>query len=236
MARCTLIAEPIPFVEALARERDLLDSVKTAPPHTCAALVWRTPKAIIVPRGLPSRDYFGKASAAAEALGFPVHERDTGGDLTPQSEGVVNLSLAFRLDGKQAAISDAYLRLTNPVLAFLKQVYGINARTAAIPGAFCDGAYNVAVAEKKLAGTAQKWKLLGGEGDKRRVSVLGHIAIMASNDLAPAIKVLNAFYAASRSSRRIIPERHVTLSDILGPTRADAAWVARDLAEFLALA
>lgn len=236
MARCTLISEPIAFTDALARERALLDSVKTAPPRTCAALVWRTPKAIIVPRGLPSRDYYAKAAAAAEALGFALHERDTGGDLTPQSEGVVNLSLVYRLDGKRASISEAYLQLTNPVLAFLKHSYGINAGTASIPGAFCDGAYNVAIGERKLAGTAQKWKLLGGEGDQRRVSVLGHIAIMASNDLSPALAALNAFYAASGSDRRVLPERHVTLRDVLGPVRADAAWVARDLAEFLALA
>ena len=231
--RCKLLPDPIAFADALALERELLDSVKDASAGRCVALVWRTPKAIIVPRGLPSRDYYDKASAAAQALGFTLHERDTGGDLTPQSEGVVNLSLAYRLDGKQAAIADAYVALTDPVLAFLKQAYGINARTASIPGAFCDGAYNVAIGDKKLAGTAQKWKLLGGEGDHRRVSVLGHIAIMASNELAPALDALNAFYTASGSERRVIPERHITLTDVLGPARAEASWVARDLAASL---
>lgn len=231
--RCKLLPEPIAFNDALSHERHLLDSVKDAPAGMCVALVWRTPKAIIVPRGLPSRDYYPKACAAAQALGFALHERDTGGDLTPQGEGVVNLSLAYRLDGKQASIADAYVALTDPVLAFLKFSYGISARTASIPGAFCDGAYNVALGDKKLAGTAQKWKLLGGEGNTRRVSVLGHIAIMASNDLAPALDALNAFYEASGSERRVLPDRHVTLADVLGPARADAAWVARDLAEFL---
>lgn len=233
MAGCTLIDEPITFADALARERALLDVMKEAPAGACQALVWRTGKAIIVPRGLPSRDYFASAAGAVAALGFPVHERDTGGDLTPQSPGVVNLSLAYRLDGKEASIGEAYARLTAPVLAFLKAAYGIDARTASIPGAFCDGAFNVAIGERKLAGTAQKWKLLGGEGEKRRVSVLGHIAIMATNDLAPAVDALNAFYAASGSDRRIVRERHVTLADVLGPARADAAWVARDLAQFL---
>lgn len=234
--RCKLLAKPIAFAEALVLERQLLDSVKDAPANTCTALIWRTPKAIIVPRGLPSRDYYAKAAAAAGALGFALHERDTGGDLTPQSEGVVNLTLAYRLNGKQASIADAYVRLTDPVLAFLKFAYGINARTASIPGAFCDGAYNVAISDRKLAGTAQKWKLLGGEGDSRRVSVLGHIAIMATNELRPALDALNAFYGASGSDRRVIPERHVTLANVLGPSRADAAWVARDLADFMALA
>lgn len=232
--RCDLVAEPIAFTDALERERALLESVKDAPAGTCAGLVWRTPKAIIVPRGLPSREYYARAAGAARSKGFALHERDTGGDLTPQSEGVVNLSLAYRLDGKEASISEAYVRLTAPVLTFLKSTYGITARTASITGAFCDGAFNVAIGDKKLAGTAQKWKLLGGEGDTRRVSVLGHIAIMASNDLAPALEALNAFYAASGSERRVIPERHVTLTDVLGPTRANSTWVARDLAEYIA--
>lgn len=231
--QCKLLSEPIAFADALALERELLDSVKDSPAGTCVALAWRTPEAIIVPRGLPSRDYYAKASAAAQALGFTLHERDTGGDLTPQSEGIVNLSLAYRLDGKQASIADAYVALTDPVLAFLKQTYGIAARTASIPGAFCDGAYNVAIGDRKLAGTAQKWKLLGGEGDARRVSVLGHIALMATNELGPALDALNAFYEASGSDRRVIPQRHVTLADVIGRARADAAWVARDLSAFL---
>ncbi|MEQ1718827.1 MAG: hypothetical protein ABL907_23040 [Hyphomicrobium sp.] len=228
-----LIPGVLTFAAAQACERALLDGMRDERGGTCRALVWRTDKAIIVPRGLPSRDYFAAASAAVEALGYPVHERDTGGDLTPQDPGVVNISLAFRLDGSDAAIKDAYQRLTDPVIAFLSQAYGIEARVASIPGAFCDGAFNIAVGAKKLAGTAQKWKLLGGEGSARRVAVLGHVALMVSNDLPPAIDALNAFYAASGSDRRIIQGRHVTLDEHLGrAVSADSA--ARALSAFLA--
>ena len=67
-----------------------------------------------------------------------MFERDTGGDLTPQDPGIVNLSLAFRMDGEGAAIKDAYMRLTAPVLAYLRDRHGIEAHLSAIPGAFCE--------------------------------------------------------------------------------------------------
>ena len=179
-ASSILIEEAISFGEAQQRERALLARVGEGGADAAGALVWRTPRAIIVPRGLPGREYFARAAAAVEALDWPVFERDTGGDLTPQDLGIVNLSLAFRMDGEGAAIKDAYLRLTAPVLGYLRDRHGIEGRLAAIPGAFCDGAYNVAIGDKKIAGTAQRWKLLGGEGSARRVAVLAHVALMVS--------------------------------------------------------
>jgi len=226
------VEKVITFAEAQARERALLESARDMAPDEMRWLIWRTEKAIVVPRGLPDRDDFAAAASTVEALGFAVFERDTGGDLTPQEPGVVNLSLVFRMDGENAAIKDAYLRLTAPVIAFLGARYALAARTAAIPGAFCDGAYNIACGGKKLAGTAQRWKLIGGEGPARRVAVLGHLALMVSMDLDPAIAALNAFYAAARLERKIIPGRHVTLSELFGQP-LDAGAVAHSLAEFL---
>lgn len=229
-----LVEEVLSFLEAQERERALLDRVGKGTPDTAAVLVWRTEPAIIVPRGLPHRDTFARAAAAVEALGVPVFERDTGGDLTPQDPGIVNLSLAFRMDGEGAAIKDAYLRLTAPVLAYLRDRHGIEAHLSAIPGAFCDGAYNVAIGDRKIAGTAQRWKLLGGEGKARRLAVLAHVALMVSNPLDPAIEALNVFYEASGSARRIVRERHVTLAEMVGKGTIDAESIARDLALFLA--
>ncbi len=230
---CTHLSTPVSFSDALALERSLLAEVRDAGAGQARALVWRTPRAIIVPRGLPSRGYFDKARATVEALGYPVYERDTGGDLTPQDPGVVNLSLCFMLAGEEASIAHAYGRLTAPVLAFLRETYGIEGHAASIPGAFCDGAYNIAVDTLKLGGTAQRWKLLGGEGAMRRVGVLAHVALMASNELDGAIGALNAFYAASGTERRIERARHVTLAELIGGDRADASHVAQALSAYL---
>lgn len=224
----------IPYGAALTLERAALDSLRDAPAGAACWHIWRTEKCVIVPRGLPSRDYFARAADAVRACGYPVHERDTGGDLTPQEPGVVNFSYCFRLDGADAAIADAYRRLAAPVTGFLRDSFGLVPHLASIPGAFCDGAFNIAIGGRKLAGTAQRWKLLGGEGAARRVAVLGHVALMVSNDLPPAIAALNAFYAASGSDRRIVPERHVTLADLIGPEAADADRIAAAFADYLA--
>lgn len=232
-AVCRVLDVPIAFGEALELERGLLEQVRESAPGQAHALVWRTPRAIIVPRGLPTRDYFDKACAAVRARGYRVYERDTGGDLTPQEPGVVNLSLCFALTGEQASIANAYGRLTAPVLAFLRDTYGISGHVASIPGAFCDGAYNVAVGNRKLGGTAQRWRLLGGEGPTRRVAVLSHAALMACNELDGPIEALNAFYAASGTDKRIDRSCHITLADLIGRDRLDAVQVAQALAAYL---
>lgn len=229
-----LIENILTFAAAQAHERDLLAGVAQGSRDDARFLLWRTASAVIVPRGLPGRDYFATAAAAVERLGFRLFERDTGGDLTPQDPGIINLTMAFRMDGEAASIAAAYRRLAQPVLDYLLERHGIEARLSAIDGAFCDGAFNVAILERKIAGTAQRWKLIGGEGASRRVAVLAHVALMVNNPLDRAIEALNAFYDARGSDRRIIRDRHVTLAEHLGRADLDVTAVARALEEFMA--
>lgn len=223
----------ITFPEAQAHERAMLDKAREMRADEAQHLVWRTGPAVIVPRGTSARENFERCAAAIEACGYPVFERDTGGDLTPQDPGVINYTAVFRMDGEGASLRDAYLRLTAPILAFLKDELGLEPHLSAIPGAFCDGAFNIAIGDRKLAGTAQRWKLLGGEGAERRVAVLGHVALMATNDLGPAVHALNAYYDAASSGRRIELNRHVTLSELIGTEAAEPESLARRLALFL---
>lgn len=202
--------------------------------------IWRTHQALIVPRGMPGRAHFGTASLNAHAAGWPVFERDTGGDLTPQSPGIVNLSLVFRINEASPSIAQAYRRLTQPVIAFLEAEYGLAAVTSAVPGAFCDGAYNIAVAGRKLGGTAQRWRMLnaggdaaGEEGAAKSAAVLAHVALMCTNALPPAIGILNKFYEDLASDRRIDPDRHIILAEHTGEHRAEPAVAGQALADFL---
>lgn len=230
----------IPYGQALGLERELLRAIAQGdgqPRYT----VWRTHQALIVPRGMPGRAHFETASRNAEAAGWPVYERDTGGDLTPQSPGIVNLSLVFRVDDAKPSIADAYRRLTQPVIAFLKAQYGIDAVTATVPGAFCDGAYNIAVGGRKLGGTAQRWRMLNAaSGDKingaselKSAAVLAHVALMCTNSLQPAIGVLNTFYEDLALDRHVELDRHVILAECAGPRDAEPANVAVALEHFL---
>ncbi len=224
----------VSFEEAQQRERELLASASGLSPGLAQVLVWRTEKAIIVPRGMPSRDLFEDAVSAMAARGFPVYERDTGGDLTPQSPGMINLSMVFRLDGANPNIKAAYLRLIQPVIEFLRQQYGLATDVSGVPGAFCDGAYNIAYQGNKLAGTAQRWRLIGGEGPARKAAVLGHIALLGDVELVPAVEALNEFYAVAGIDRHIELEKHITLAQLFGREGADPARIAAELACFVA--
>ena len=223
----------VSFEEAQQHERELLAGAPGLSPGNAQVLIWRTKKSIIVPRGMPARAGFAEAVAAMTARGFPVYERDTGGDLTPQSPGMVNLSMVFRLDGASPNIKDAYLRLVQPVSEFLRGRYDLAADVCAVPGAFCDGAYNIAYQGKKLAGTAQRWRLIGGEGTSRQAAVLGHVALMADVDLKPAIDALNEFYTVSGIDRHIELEKHITLAEISGRNSADPGLVAEELSHYV---
>ena len=224
----------VSFAEAQRRERELLAGASSLLPGIAQVLIWRTEKAIIVPRGMPARDGFAEAALAMAARGFPVYERDTGGDLTPQSPGMVNLSMVFRLDGANPNIEAAYRRLVQPLIGFLVERYGLEADVCAVPGAFCDGAYNIAYQGKKLAGTAQRWRLIGGEGPSRKAAVLGHIALMADIDLVPAIEALNEFYSVAGIDRHIELTKHVTLAQFAGQGDARPDVIAAALACFCA--
>jgi hypothetical protein len=251
----------IPYPDALANERQLLREIATGD-GTPRFAVWRTPQALIVPRGMPGRANFEVAATNAEAAGWPVYERDTGGDLTPQTPGIVNLSLVFRMEEARPSIAVAYKRLTRPVIDFLKSEFGLDATTQAVPGAFCDGAYNIAVGGKKLAGTAQRWRLLNadargaeaGTGGAAPASVaprvaprplaesatapasavLAHVALMCTIDLAPAIEMLNTFYRDLGLERHVDLDKHVTLVELAGSDAAGAEAIAGALERFLA--
>ena len=147
---------------------------------------------------------------------------------------MINLSMVFRLDGASPNIKDAYLRLVQPVVEFLRHRYDLAADVCAVPGAFCDGAYNIAYQGKKLAGTAQRWRLIGGEGTSRQAAVLGHVALMADVDLKPSIDALNEFYTVAGIDRHIELEKHITLADIARRNSADPALVAEELSRFAA--
>ena len=222
----------VTFAEAQEDERELLRRAAEGPAATLFK-IWRTHQALVVPRGMPSRDRFHNAAANSERRGWPVFERDTGGDLTPQMPGVVNISMAFRMDGATPNIKAAYLRLTAPVLSFIEQQLGLKAYLSAIPGAFCDGAYNIAIEEKKVAGTAQRWKLLSSGDAPKSVAVLGHIALICDCDLAPAIGVINDFYTACGIEKRVEFKKHITLRQLMGVNGSSPAMIAQALESHL---
>ena len=261
LARNGLAAgELISFKTAQALERQMLSRTKTAasgapacepacepasPETTGAALdgrlldrhgivLWRTPQALIVPSGMPKIEGFAAAARASDNSGWPVYERDTGGDLTPQFDGILNLSMTFCVGEGERNIAAAYGRLIAPVLAFLREDMGIEGYASSVRGAFCDGAHNIVVDGRKLAGTAQRWRLMPERAGEANVTrVLGHIAIVCGGNLGGALDAVNAFYSSCGIDRRVVREAHITLQEAAGGKPAPAEAIARRLADFI---
>lgn len=207
------------FDQALAREKQLLAQIANAG-QGWESEVWSTDQALIVPfSATHEADYENACREMAEA-GWPVLVRHTGGDVTPQTPSMVNVSFAFcvpRTDN--LSIRETYLSFCQPILDFLNSELGIEAYLSSVDGAFCDGAYNVVVDGCKLAGTAQRWRLTKTPQGQPAVAVLGHAAILWDVDIAVSIAATNAFYKRASVDRCVIAQKHTTLKRLVDDQR-----------------
>lgn len=226
------------FADAMALERDLIAKAAAAAAEPAPALtvaLWQTEQTLVLPSGMLRTEGFARAGEAFRGRGWPLLERDTGGDLTPQFDGVLNISMAFVLKGRERSIANAYRMLTDPLVHHLESRFGIPAYTASVPGAFCDGAYNLVVGGRKLAGTAQRWRLVtASAGTEDATAVLAHAAMLCTGDLETALQAGNTLLAMAGETRRIDPSAHVRLADLIAAEKSAPAAVARSLSAFFA--
>lgn len=218
--------------EALAREQAMLNHAASSPGDQDPALtwmLWQTDNCIVVPRSHLNYEGFAAAAAASAARGWPVHLRDTGGGAVVQGSGVVNLAMTFHVGSEvRDRIASSYRLLCEPVMAMLRQ-RGIKGAWRAIAGTMCDGAYNIVVDGRKLAGTAQRWRGLGRQRPGEH-AVFAHLALFVALDHQTAANALNALYADMQLSAGIKAENHINWSEIEAPADKDmVAAIAREL-------
>lgn len=216
------------YDEALARERAMLAAADGGPGLTW--MLWRTEPCIVTPRSHVNRPAFEAAAAASAGRGWPVHTRDTGGGAVVQGHGVVNLSMVFSIGAAlRDRIGTSYRILCEPVMAMLRS-RGVQGAYRAIPGTMCDGIYNIVVGDRKLAGTAQRWRSLGRDRPGE-YAVLAHLAMFANLDHVGAAEAINALYADMGVEAGIEASSHINWAEIDNtPTGAGvAAAMAREL-------
>ncbi|AHB47360.1 Lipoate-protein ligase A [Hyphomicrobium nitrativorans NL23] len=222
---------PLPFKHAQKLERALLDSAVQRGAG-CDWSVWRTQQALIAPSLTTRAKGFQNAAHEMLRCGWPVYIRDTGGDITPQWPGVVNVSSAFLVERTtEISIRATYERFCAPLLAFFSSL-GFDAYLSSVQGAFCDGEFNIVIGGRKLAGTAQRWRMTRLPDGRNGVAVLAHAAILADVDIAAGIEATNRFYALCGTDRKVDAAQHVSTAGLCGPDLAAAPLAAR-LAHFL---
>lgn len=179
---------------------------------------WSTRRCLIVPRSISRRSEFAAIQPTLQRMGWPAVERSSGGGIVPQGPGVLNLSLSVGLPASDRGVTPDFEWLCAPIVAWLAEA-GVEAETRSVPGAFCDGRFNVVVGGRKLAGTAQR---------RGRGAALLHMAVMVDADIADAIEAINTLRRAVGRPGEVRAEAHTTLREVLGPS-ADLDSMRRSL-------
>lgn len=180
--------------EALAIQNDI-DRDELFAAHCRAqtpvlARVWTMGRCLVAPRRESRRANFAEASVAAQAEGWPVVLRGSGGLTVPNGPGVLNLTIA-QLTSPGDDPARHYRRLCD-LIGQVLAAHGARASIGAVPRAFCDGRFNVVVDGRKLAGTAQRWRRAP---DGSGVVALAHALILADIRLEPAVAAVNRYYS-----------------------------------------
>lgn len=191
--------------DGLSAEMAMLDAV-AAGRAASSALLWtsRAPW-LVLPERLTRSDSFEAAAADSGTTGWPVTARRTGGGITPQGPGVLNLALAFRVaPGKARTIRDSYDEICTPLVEAFAAL-GVDAAATPVNGSFCDGEYNLAVGGRKIVGTAQRW---------RGAACLAHALILTDIVLPPAVAAVQRLSDGLGHSDVFAPDVHCRLADV----------------------
>ena len=210
MIKETKFLQFIPSAEhALSNETEILADVVSGEIDK-ALSIWTTSNSIVVPRRLQRHDSFEYARRRSENKGWPVFLRESGGGATPQGSGIINVTYAFVCQ-KHPSIQDSYEKLCDPIKEIARDL-SLPVWTGAVEGSFCDGDYNVVIANRKFAGTAQRrsWRRVQG----RQAVLFAHALILLDADIQGSVAAINQFYSDCQQFQHIVPDAHVNLSDL----------------------
>jgi lipoate-protein ligase A len=143
-----------PVAAGLARQQELADGL-TSSSSTPFLLVWRSDPALLVSRTETRLPHFEGAVADMRAAGWPVVLRKSGGDACPVGPGTVQVSMIDPIL-QQTTINGRYAILAELLQATLCR-HRVLADIGLVAGAYCPGAYDLAVAGRKIAGMSQRW-------------------------------------------------------------------------------
>ena len=196
------------MAQGLEAEAEMLGDVAAHPSRRFLWLWQSDHRCLVAPRKLASLSGFETVARALGADGWPVHLRGTGGDVTPQGPGIVNVSHIYASPPtKRFDLDGEYGRLCAPIEATL----GSGASRGWQTGAFCDGAHNVQFEGRKFAGTAMRFRPC--RWDKARYAVLAHALMLMAPPEPAAITALNRFLSALEQPRVIEADAHTGLPE-----------------------
>jgi len=179
-----------PLADGPAQEADWLAGCAAS--GRAAAHLWQGRPGLIVPRKVAAEAAWPVAAARHGAL-----LRVSGGGTVPQGPGLWNLSLLWPVPSATPTDTEALYAALCAQLAEALARLGLQAVPQAVPGAFCDGRWNLAVGGRKLVGTAQAWRRVAGVP-----LVLAQAMIVVCADPQAVTAQANAFELTLGSGRQ----------------------------------
>ena len=196
--------------KALERELALLEEVSRNPDQR-HLWFWESPRCLVAPMNLKNRPLFKHASEQMLQEGWQVNVRSTGGDVTPQGPGIINLSHIYaNPPGSMIDLKEEYDKLCAPI----EKALGQGASRGWQSGAFCDGAYNVQWNGLKFAGTAMRIRRC--KTPERQTAVLAHAIMLTEAISDEAIEAINRFLSLLGEERQIDIAAHSHLPQNIG--------------------
>ncbi|OOE79641.1 lipoate--protein ligase [Salinivibrio sp. ML198] len=148
---------------------------------------------------------------ALSALGWQVHNRQTGGAPVPQLPGVINVSyLTVWPANTPYHIQTAYQYFCTILQSFFHQL-GIATTVGDTPGSYCDGDYNLNISGKKVVGTAQRILRLGA-GDAKQTVMLAQACLLIDADCQHIVAPVSLCNQLCGHADRIEAEVHTPLA------------------------
>ncbi|GAA0415890.1 protein ligase [Cocleimonas flava] len=191
--------------EALADEQQLLEDI-VAGTDESACFIWSANQCLVVPYKLTHNKYFEEAVKASESLGWPVYVRQTGGGITPQGPGILNISLGLaNTTGRPFSIAESYGIICDPIIDELAS-QDIKGYCSSVPGAFCDGDYNVVVDGRKLVGTAQRRSRVKGQNGQQ--ALFAHALLIYEANIKEITKAVNQLNSLLKLEQRVDSDAH----------------------------
>ncbi|AYJ85146.1 hypothetical protein D3Y57_03705 (plasmid) [Sphingomonas paeninsulae] len=171
--------------------------------------VWRNDPCVVASRRQSMLTGFSHARSLSEASGWPIAVRRSGGTAVVHRPGILNISLISAQGAVTPIALDASYIALLEVMRDAMALLGIVCDYGEVPGAHCDGRYNLKWHGQKIAGTAG-WVTHGST--TRRVY---HASLQLGGAIGPDLEAIHRFEAALGEPVPYDTAAHTTVERIL---------------------